>query len=1075
MRLQLLLTYFLIILGVASSDNQPGEVRAEAPHSEEEAVDYLRDIKTLLAEKCYSCHGVLKQEGGLRLDTRDLMLEASVLDLDDPNASVLLERVTASDDSRMPPPDEGTAVDATGVQLLQQWMAQGAQAPKEIPPESPMEHWAFQPIAVPTMAAATSVNPVDALLEAKHEPLHLQPTELAPRSLRLRRLYLDLIGLPPTLAQLQDDRPWNVIVEELLNNPQHGERWARHWMDVWRYSDDYGLGAQLRNSQKHLWHWRDWIITSLNEDKGYDRMVLEMLAGDELEPDNPEVVSGTGFLARNYYLFNRTTWLDETIEHTSKAFLGLTLNCAKCHDHKYDPLTHVDYYRFRAIFEPHQVRLDPVPGETDLAKNGLPRVFDDHLTEPTFLHLRGNPADPDPDTEITPGVPAILASFERDIEPVNLPRVAFEPGTREYVVRDRIAVAEAAVQAAAKACDTAKAQWTATQAGTSPVASPSIQFSDSFDALNPQAWELSGPSWEYHDGQLLQSQADRDTHFAVLQPPLPENFELTCRYTTTGGSTYKSVIFRFDENEDRSTYNAVYTSAHEPSPKLQITFCRNGKQTYPAQGQLARPIEVGQEYHLRFAVHGSLVNVWIDDEFQLAFELPGRLPGGKLSLSGFDATVAFNELEVKELGRDTVLIPAGAQTPLSLEAAQREWDIAEARLEANQAAGATLQAHLELLLARQANQGVEEALNLTIVRQASEDLAKAELALLEADPNDSKLAKSTHERLAKAQATLAEAKLGNGTFTPLRSSLKALETPEHTEADYSAVYPSTSTGRRLALARWIVAPENPLTARVAVNHIWMRHFGEPLVESVFDFGLRAPQPMQADVLDYLAHELVSSGWSMKHVHRILVTSQAYQRSSSSVSADANTVATDLNNAYYWRMNTRRMESQVVRDSMLALSGRLDRTMGGPSLATDGKSLRRSLYYLHSRDEQDAFLGTFDDADLLGCYRRNESVVPQQALALANSGLAFESANQIAERLYHDSQISKREFVELAFEQLLARPANPEEVAACQQFMDQISEWQLASEPPIAAQEISARAQARLVHVLLNHNDFISIR
>ena len=195
-------------------------------------------------------------------------------------------------------------------------------------------------------------------------------------------------------------------------------------MDVWRYSDWYGLGKQLRNSQKHLWHWRDWIIKSLNDDKGYDRMIVEMLAGDEAAPDNVESITGTGFLARNYYLFNRTTWLDSTIEHTSKAFLGLTVNCAKCHDHKYDPITQLDYYRLRAIFEPHQVRLDPVPGESDFEKGGLPRVFDDDIHASTYLHVRGDPKSPDKSNPIAPGVPSMLSSFEHQIKSISLPRTA---------------------------------------------------------------------------------------------------------------------------------------------------------------------------------------------------------------------------------------------------------------------------------------------------------------------------------------------------------------------------------------------------------------------------------------------------------------------------------------------------------------------------------------------------------------------------------------------------------------------------------------------------------------------------
>ena len=218
-------------------------------------------------------------------------------------------------------------------------------------------------------------------------------------------------------------------MDRLLASPQYGERWARHFMDIWRYCDWYGLGAQLRNSQKHIWHWRDWIIESLNADKGYDRMIIEMLAADEAAPEDRDNLRATGFLARSYYLFNRTTWLDDTIEHTSRAFLGVTMQCVKCHDHKYDPIEQADYYRMRAIFEPMHVRLDPWPGETDFEKNGLPRVFDLHLDRadlsPSCAAMRRTRTSRGP---CSPGVPAVLSFAKFEPQPVSLPETASQPG-----------------------------------------------------------------------------------------------------------------------------------------------------------------------------------------------------------------------------------------------------------------------------------------------------------------------------------------------------------------------------------------------------------------------------------------------------------------------------------------------------------------------------------------------------------------------------------------------------------------------------------------------------------------------
>ncbi|MEZ5303249.1 MAG: DUF1553 domain-containing protein, partial [Verrucomicrobiales bacterium] len=251
----------------------------------------------------------------------------------------------------------------------------------------------------------------------------------------------------------------------------------------------------------------------------------------------------------------------------------------------------------------------------------------------------------------------------------------------------------------------------------------------------------------------------------------------------------------------------------------------------------------------------------------------------------------------------------------------------------------------------------------------------------------------------------------------------------------------------------------------AVNHVWLRHFGEPLVESVSDFGRRAPRPEHLDLLDYLAAEFMESGWSFRHLHRLMVTSKLYRLTSSNAGADPETLRADPANHFYWRMNPRRMESQAVRDSLLFLGGDLDLRLGGPSTDPKDGGRRRSLYFLHSRDQQDKFLGMFDDADHLQCYRRSESIVPQQALALANSKLALEIADKIAARL--DAASTGDAFIAAAFEAILCRPPDPEEAAACAEFCAQIAAL------PEGGGEASARA--RLVHALINHNDFVTVR
>jgi len=1052
---------------------------------------YTAKIKPLLETKCYSCHGVLKQEAGLRLETLSLMKAGGdsgpAVVADNADRSALMQRITADEDSRMPPSDDGAALTSDEIALLRRWIEEGAPAPDEPVPQSPSEHWAFQKITRPQLPGPTAgtdepqsqqatANPIDILLASKHTESHLQLQPAAQRSLLIRRLYLDLTGLPPSLEELDDQRPYAVIVQKLLASPHHGERWGRHWMDVWRYSDWYGLGNQLRYSQKHMWRWRDWIITSLNNDKGYDRMIQEMLAGDELDPTNLDVVAGTGFLARNYYLFNRTTWLDQTIEHTGKAFLGLTLNCAKCHDHKYDPLTHVDYYNFRAIFEPHQVRLDPVPGEINFDKDGLPRVFDDHLNAETFLHVKGDPANSDTETQITPRVPAILAAFQPEIEPILLPMTAYAPATRDYVQNDLLKAVDEDIKAAESELSAARAALA--RAHSKTLSDPQSQhsdfsFADDFAQPNPEAWDIVGDGWQYGNGSLTQTMPTRDSQFVRLKQQLPRDFELTCRFTTTGGTTYKSVTFRFDQSEDSRYDNFVYTSAHSPGPKIQVAYTRNGSMSYPNDGRASQPIKIGEPQTLKFAIRDNLVNAWWNGDFALAYMLPNRSPDGRFTMSGFDATVTFDEISLRSLPNDVQLVPAKNSVVHSQQEPDTAVRIAEAKVKASKAKReslkATIAAEKEKHDTNKPQESSTQLIDAAAILQAEAKRSAGEFELLSAG-SDSKKANAAREKIALANKLLTAAKQGEGTYHGLRTSRKALETPEHKEGDYPATYPTTSTGRRLALARWMTSLDNPLTARVAVNHVWMRHFGEPLVESVFDFGLRTKQPLHQDVLDFLAVEFMESGWSFKHLHYLIVTSKAYQRSSG-----INEVSMEIDpaNLFYWRMHTRRMESQIIRDSLLQLSGTLDAQIGGPSLPVGNDSLRRSVYFKHSRDDQDKFLTMFDDADLLQCYRRSASVVPQQALALANSQLSITKATLIADRISKSlNSPDNGEFVNVAIRLLLGREATELERTACLEYCDHLSKLQRANQGTSAP---AAKIRQRLIHSLLNHNDFITIR
>ena len=348
-------------------------------NSESETVDYLRDVKPILIHKCVSCHGALRQRHALRLDTAVLARKGGqsgpALIPGNAAMSLIMKRVRGHVLPRMPFAEE--ELSSEEIQVLARWIDQGAQGPqKEAMQDSPEGHWAFQTPRRVEFSKEESKgnnlrNPIDVLIARGHARRGLKPNPPADPSILLRRVYLDLIGLPPTVQQQQaflensGKESYEKIVDQLLSQYQYGERWGRHWMDIWRYSDWYGRREQddVRNSASQIWRWRDWIVDSLNHDKGYDRMVQEMLAADELFPEDDTTWPATGYLIRNFYSLNANEWMRDNVEYTGKAFLGLTFNCAHCHDHKYDPIEHMDYFRMRAFFEPIGIRQDQVSGE----------------------------------------------------------------------------------------------------------------------------------------------------------------------------------------------------------------------------------------------------------------------------------------------------------------------------------------------------------------------------------------------------------------------------------------------------------------------------------------------------------------------------------------------------------------------------------------------------------------------------------------------------------------------------------------------------------------------------------------
>lgn len=1123
----------------------------------QEPVDYLRQIKPILQHRCYACHGALKQEGGLRLDTAALAIKggdsgAVMMPGELADNSILLKRVAAQNaDERMPPSEEGEALTAEQIELLHRWIAAGAKAPADEQPEAdPSRHWAFQPIIRPALPMDSSTwcrTPIDAFLEQQHRKHGMTPQPEAPRIIQLRRLYLDLIGLPPTAEEIvaceAESSPlwYEQTVERLLNDPRHGERWARHWMDIWRYSDWWGLGDQLRNSQKHIWHWRDWIIESLNSDTPYDEMIRLMLAADEIHPNDLGKLRATGYLARNYWLFNRPQWMEETVEHVSKGFLGLTMNCARCHDHKYDPIAQEDYYRLRAFFEPYHVRMDVVPGESDLTRDGIPRIFDGLPDEPTYLYVRGDERNPDKSRIIQPGVPEVLSFADLTISPVTLPEEAREPERRPWVFEAYISKARQQAETAQAAVQKAQEKLLAAESMVVRLTKEEEKstrdereeqaplVSEEFETLEAARWKLFGGNWSHTPGKLEQKKDGPSRAVLRLMEKTPRDFEASMRFTILGGSQWRSVGITFDATQVDPTQpatatdseNNVYVSAVAGGSKVQAAWHRGGSWMYPGDEAVrSMPIELNRTYTLRVQVRNTLVNAFLDDEPVIAWESPLPRNGGALQLITFDALCAFHEFTISPLDPQLPLRMPGADplsNPQTLKMAQAAVESARADLKIAEAASTVAVAELESTQKRADAQRAEwdpadtsrpEKLVAAITAERSVQmernahaLAVAEKALLIA-ADDKKTAaekavqdaRMAYEKsLAAVQAEIKPdekfTRMIGAAWTPTRFFNSGKDDPE-------VSFLPISTGRRTALANWLTDRRNPLTARVAVNHIWTRHMGQPLVPTVFDFGRNGTPPVHQELLDWLAAELIDSGWSMKHLHQLIVESAVYRMSSSvrtqgvaerergekgdgennaetivstsdrPISTSPNLVS-DPENQYWWRRVPIRMESQLVRDSLLSMAGTLDLTIGGPSVPSDQQatSTRRSLYFFHSNNERNLFLITFDEAMVKDCYRREQSIVPQQALALSNSQLALDASQKIAQRL-SEGISNDDDFVRIAFRVVTGINPNESEIAAS---VSALESWKKLSGTS------SETARSNLIWALINHNDFVTLR
>ncbi len=1011
------------------------------------------EVRPILAEHCYGCHGPEKQKSDLRLDSAAAMLQGAsrgpVVKAGDP-ASLLLTVLGYTGEVKMPPdgklPDEKIAV-------LQKWVADGAvwpdygdaakaaAKPAGIDLEAGRKHWAYQPISKPPTPAvahaAWAKTDLDVFILNHIEGAGLQPAAQADKRTLIRRATFDLTGLPPkpdeVSAFLADESPeaYDKLIERLLASPQYGERWGRHWLDVVRYTDSFDSRATPATDPVEVWRYRDWVVNSVNADMPYDQFLRYQIAGDLIPaPDggyNRDGLVATGMLAIGNWPQGDadkekmvSDIVDDQIDVVSRGLLGSTLACARCHDHKFDPFTTQDYYALAGIF--YSTSILPGPGAKT---EGSP-----------ILHLP-------------------LASKEEIAQ-----RAADQQQAEALRAERATLVREAQVQWVKQ--ESARAADYLLAASASPGVDPAT--------LNPQVVER----WARFINQ---------TGFALMNRVTP-------------GIHGKAGLLGRVGTEDMPA--AAANTSDEEMKYLSITQPAKSLIVHPAP---VIPVEVA--WRSPEAISGSVTARVADADAScgdgVAWKLINRRSGqdtilreGMVANGGaedvtLDAPLDFNAgdfviLRVEPaMGHacdstvlDLTIAPAnGPAWNLSSEvvpqfelgnpwpdAAGRPevWWLAESRAglapdsilfapwttaKAEVAAGARPAESLRdaaRLVQASALQPADGAMAEYLAKFLGEAgpfwieappleqnprLAEIDLALA---PLDTRLAKSIELAVG-----IQEGGVPNTPYSGIR------DVKVHKRGSYAnlgdlvprrmpvvlagEVQPTVGAGSgRLELADWVASKSNPLAARVMVNRVWMLHFGQGLVRTPGDFGKQGMPPTHPELLDYLASEFIESGWSLKHLHRLMMGSATYQQASGGNGLSA---SKDPENQFFARMNRRKIEAEAVRDSILAASGRLDLAMGGMAV-TDIAAPRRTLYLRTVRSNLNTFTTLFDGADPTSVVpRRNETLVSPQALFMLNNPFVVAEAEALAAKYAGEADI--RAVVGALYEALFARPVTEQEL------------------------------------------------
>ncbi len=1028
----------LVLAGLLSGAAAFGGAPPKTPPAptSEQAAFFEKNVRPVLAVNCYGCHSESASLGGVRLDSLANALKGNAhgpaVVPGDPDKSTLVQVIQYVGKIKMPP---GGKLKPVEIAALAAWVKMGAPWPQPVaagkaPDAAKSRWWSFQPVRRPLLPTVKNMawakSPLDRFVLAKLEAAGLSPARPADKRTLIRRAYFDLIGLPPTPAQVaafvSDKRPdaFARVVDELLASPHYGERWGRHWLDVARYADSNGLDEN--KAFAHAWRYRDYVIGALNADKPYDQFVREQIAGDLLpineEAARNEAVTATGFLTLGAKVLAEQDKpklvmdiVDEQIEVSSKAFLGLTVSCARCHDHKFDPISTKDYYALAGIFKSTKTMKD-----LGFVSNWNERTLSSKTLD------------------------AERAAFEKTVlQPLRAKVQAATETANSHLLASVKADAPKYLAAGAELARQPGALLSLAEASVQPDNGVRLFIeAEKFDRGNAlRNFESYGKDiGVIHTGDAVPTFAEWDVTL-----PAAGSYQVELRYAAQEARPVRLLL-----NGQTVRENAAKNATGSWNPDGQ---------RWEVQGIYAA-FTAGKNT-LRIERDGPIPHV---DKILVA-AVPAPPPG---------EVVKTTPRTAEEIARQHDLIP---------ELVER-W--------ATRLRGQTVVPGSPDAAALLADTAL-----LALPDKPAAFYPEADQATLKTAANALKAAEATMPATPVVMAV--EDGKGENVRVHVRGSTQNLgdEVPRHfpvvLAGEKQTSLPLDHSGR-LELARWLTRPENPLTARVEVNRVWLHHFGVGLVGTPDNFGLRGEKPSHPELLDYLADTFThEDGWSLKRLHRRILLSAAYQMSSTATDPATlqKAARVDPENRLLWRASRRRLEAEPFRDALLAVSGKLDTSLGGSLLSTPDNdyvtndqsadaarynSARRSVYLPIIRNALFDEFQAFDvgDPSTVNARRATTTVAPQ-ALWVLNSPFAREQSEAFAAAvLFPDKDDAA--CLNVAYRKALGRAPTAAESARASQFLTRYAQALTPTEPD--RNKRRRRAWQSLCQVLFASNEFIYV-